>query len=116
MILQELDDEIPPPMAVAIKESEKSNRRFKLGAVITKKKKILGKGFNSRKTHPRFGSGEYNTLHAETHALYRAINAGHDVSGSTMYVYRSHFNLAKPCQTCQQILQNFKIEKVIYTA
>lgn len=116
MILQELDDEIPPPMVEAEKQAQNSKCRFKLGAVVSKKNRIIGKGFNSKKTHPIFGSGRFKNLHAEGHALYRAINRGHDVSGCTVYVYRRNGNLAKPCTHCQKLLKDHGIHKVIYTA
>jgi len=120
MILEAVDDEVPPPhvryMEEAKKQSAFSKSRFRLGAVLTKRKKILGKGFNSRKTHPVFGSGKFYSLHAETHALYKAILSGYDVQGSTVYVYRSNFNLAKPCEDCEKTLREHGISKVVYTA
>lgn len=120
MILEAVDDEIPPPYVRFIKEAKKqselSKSRFKLGATLTKKKRILGKGFNTRKTHPIYGSGRYDSLHAETHALYKAILAGHEVQGSTVYVYRANYNLAKPCEDCEKILREHGISKVVYTA
>ena len=73
-------DDPPAPMRVAIKESHKSNHRFKLGACIAKGNKVLTKAHNSRKTHPKFGSGNYQTLHAESYAIYKAVRQGISLS------------------------------------
>ena len=117
--LEELEDsEVPDPdrmMLLARKESEKSTMSFKLGAVITKKGKVLGSGYNVRKTHTRLGSGKFNMMHAEGAAIYSALKRGYDVEGSTMYIYRRNNNLACPCRDCQTIIRKYGIKKVIYT-
>jgi len=108
-------DDPPPPMRLAIKESHKSNHRFKLGACIARGSRILSKACNSRKTHPVFGSGEYRTLHAEGHAIYKAVRQGIDLKGSTIYIYRRNNNLAKPCPCCMGLIHKYGIKEVIYT-
>tara|TARA_R110000824_G_scaffold400848_1_gene609540 strand:+ start:844 stop:1185 length:342 start_codon:yes stop_codon:yes gene_type:complete len=108
-------DDVPPPMRVAIKESYKSNHRFKLGACIAKGKRILSKAHNTRKTHPRFGAGEYQTLHAEGHAIYRAVRQGIDLKGTTIYIYRKNNNLAKPCACCMGLIHEHGITEIIYS-
>jgi deoxycytidylate deaminase len=105
----------PPPMRIAIEESRKSKHRFKLGAVIAKRNKILSKACNIMKTHPKFGSGRYNNLHAEGHAIYKAIRSGVDLSGTTMYVYRENNNLAKPCPCCMGLIHRYGIKEVVYS-
>jgi len=105
----------PPPMRVAIKEAKKSKHRFKLGAVITKKNKILSKACNVNKTHPQFGSGIFNNLHAEGNAIYKAVRQGIDLQGSTMYVYRDNNNLAKPCPCCMNLISKHGIRNIIYS-
>ena len=101
--MNDLDDP-PHPMRVAIKEAHKSNHRFKLGACIAKGRRILSKACNSRKTHPRFGSGEFKTLHAEGYAIYKAVRQGIDIKGATIYIYRRNNNLAKPCPCCMGLI------------
>ena len=102
-------------MRLAIKESHKSNHRFKLGACIAKGRRILSKACNSRKTHPRFGSGEFKTLHAEGYAIYKAVRQGIDIKGATIYIYRRNNNLAKPCPCCMGLIHKYGIKKVIYS-
>ena len=104
-----------PPMRAAIKESKKSTHRFKMGAAIAKKNKVLVSAPNSRKTHPKFGSGSYSTLHAESHAIYKAIRQGIDIEGATIYVYRANNNLAKPCPCCMGLIHKYGIKKVVYS-
>ena len=108
------DDPIPPWRA-AIQESRKSQHRFKVGAAIAKGRRVLAKAHNTRKTHPKFGSGDYNTLHAESHAIYKAIRRGIDIEGSTIYVYRHNNNLAKPCECCMCLIKKYGIKEIVYS-
>lgn len=108
-------DDPPPPMRIAIKESQKSNHRFKLGAVIAKGKRVLARAHNTRKTHPVFGSGDYQTLHAESYAIYKAVRSGINLTGTTLYVYRHNNNLAKPCSCCMGLIHKYGIKEVIYS-
>ena len=107
--------EDPPLMRLAIKEAKKSTHRFKLGAVIGKGKRVLSKAHNIRKTHPVFGSGEYNTLHAESNAIYKAVRQGYDLTGATIYIYRENNNLAKPCKCCMGLIHKYGIKEVVYS-
>lgn len=102
-------------MLLAKKASERSTMSFKLGAVIVKKGKILGTGHNVRKTHPELGSGPFKMLHSEGAAIYDALKRGHDIKGSTMYVYRRNNNLACPCDDCKAIIKKHEIGAVIYS-
>ena len=110
----DLSDPIPPWRA-AIQESKKSQHRFKIGAAIAKGNKVLARAHNSRKTHPKFGSGNYQTLHAESHAIYKAVRMGIDIAGATIYVYRENNNLAKPCSCCMGLIHKYGIKDVIYS-
>ncbi|HAW76438.1 MAG TPA: hypothetical protein DCW74_11980 [Alteromonas australica] len=102
-------------MALAKRASYKSKSKWKIGAAIIKKNKLLASAHNINKTHPKFGSGDYHMLHAEGHAIWKAIRAGHDISGATMYVYRENQNLAKPCPCCMALIREHGIKEVIYT-
>lgn len=115
MELIPIDDIEDPFLLLAKKFSERSKLRFKLGAIITKRNKVIGVGYNSHKTHSKYGSGKYCTLHSEGSALYNAIKRKNDVSGATIYVYRRHMGLAKPCEDCRKLLQRHGIKKVFYS-
>ena len=104
-----------PPMRAARKASTRSTHRFKLGAAIAKKKKVLVTACNTCKTHPKYGSGNYDTLHAESHAIYKAIRQGIDIRGATIYVYRENDNLAKPCSCCMRLIREHGIKDVVYS-
>jgi deoxycytidylate deaminase len=108
-------DDLPPPMRVAIKQAHRSTARFKVGAAIARGKKVLAAAHNLWKTHPKFGSGFYGNLHAEGHAIYKALRMGHDLSGCTIYVYRKNNNLAKPCKHCQALIEKYGITDVVYS-
>lgn len=106
---------IAPPMRAAMSEAAKSTHRFRLGAAVAKGKRVLVKAHNTTKTHPRFGSGEYNTLHAESNAIYKAARQGIDLEGATIYVFRANNNLAKPCPRCMELIEKHGIKKVVYS-
>ena len=105
----------PPPLRAAKLESKKSKSRFKIGAAIARKNQVLVSAHNINKTHPEFGSGNYKTLHAEGHAIYKAIRMGIHIYGATIYVYRANNNLAKPCKCCAGLIHKYGIKEVIYS-
>ena len=105
----------PPPMRYAIEESKKSKHKFAMGAVIVRGNKMLSKACNLNKTHPKFGSGVYRRLHAEGNAIYKAVRRGIELSGSTIYVYRKNYNLAKPCPCCMGLIHKYGIKEIIYS-
>jgi cytidine deaminase len=104
-----------PPMRAAIKASEQSKHKFKMGAAIARGRKVLVSAHNSNKTHPIFGSGEYNTLHSESYAIWKAIRQGINLKGTSIYVYRANNNLAKPCPCCQKLINKYGIKRVFYS-
>ena len=104
-----------PSMRYAIEESKKSTHKFQIGAAIVRGNKVLSKAHNVNKTHPTFGSGQYKRLHAEGHAIYKAVRKGLDLSGSTIYVYRKNYNLAKPCPCCIGLIHKYGIKEIIYS-
>jgi deoxycytidylate deaminase len=110
-----MNDDIPPPMRIAIKESKKSTERFKLGAVIAKGNKVLAKGFNNRKSNPRYGSGIFKSTHAEGAAIRDAINKGIDLRGKSIYIYRRNNRISKPCACCQKLIDRYGISQIIYS-
>ena len=105
-----------PPRRAAMKESKKSRHRFKMGAAICRGNKVLVKACNVSKTHPKFGSGFYRQLHAEGHAIYRAIRQGIDLRGTQIHIYRHNNNLAKPCPSCMKLIQEYGIKDVFYSS
>lgn len=104
-----------PPMRAAIKEAKKSKQKIKVGAAIARKNKVLAAAHNLVKTHPRFGSKEFKTLHAEGHAIYKAIRAGIDICGCSIYVYRGKGTLAKPCPCCTKLIFDYGIKTIYYS-
>ena len=119
MILVEAkSEEAHSLMRLAKRESEKSTSRFAMGAVITKGKRVLGRGFNSKRFHQTLGSGLYSCFHAESSAIHDAIRCRpvQSLRRSTILIYRRGNNLAKPCPDCQKLLKKFGIRKVIYSS
>jgi len=120
-VMEDLDQletdqgEIPTPWHQAIKEANSATCRFRLGAVIVKNGKILSSAPNQKKTHPKWGSGNYKTLHAEGNAIYRAARKGIDLNGSDMYIYRQGNNVSKPCPCCRGLMEEAGIRNVYYS-
>lgn len=106
----------------AIREAEKSkfirNHRtlIRLGAVVLKKNRLIGKGFNQRKTHPYLKKlfGEKCCLHAE----YSALLNTNKTQGDTIVVVRilpnGVLSCSKPCECCIELIKEFNIRKVVY--
>ena len=95
--------------------SKNSSYKIKVGAVIVMHGKPISVGFNCQKSHPLRQKG-HACVHAEINAL---INAGSDVEGGIIYVYRERSDespgLARPCNYCYQKLMDAGIKKLIYT-
>jgi len=102
---------------LAEKEASRSKAKFRLGAVVTKGNRVLGKGFNQNKTHPR-GSGHSSMVHSETAAICDALRKRIDLSGASIYIYRAgryHGRLAKPCACCMELIRSVGITNIYYT-
>jgi tRNA(Arg) A34 adenosine deaminase TadA len=97
----------------------------KMAAIISKRKRVLGIGFNSRKTHPlqrRFSDHDLKVcIHAEIDALRDALRNYDEeaIRGAEIFVARVLKNgspaTAKPCKTCQVALDTFGIAAVYWT-
>lgn len=93
----------------AKKEAEKSTFRFRLGAIVLHKNKVVAKGYNKIKTHPKL---DHYTIHAECDALLKAAK------GDTLVVVRilrnGEFACSKPCEKCLKYIKKFGIKKIYY--
>lgn len=101
---------------MAKKASERSDHHsHKMGCVIARGNDILGVGFNLTKTHPR-SPHKFKSIHAEFMA---SINAGYDIKGATVYVFRQHKNgdwaMSRPCPYCWKFLMDMGVKDVVYS-
>lgn len=108
---------------LATNMAKKSVSKFRLGAVLARKNRVISTGFNAmHKTHTIMQ--KYNVdkswapgLHAEVHACIGVPAA--DLFGSDLYVARILKNgevaMAKPCVICQKFLNDVGIRRVYYT-
>lgn len=85
----------------------------KVGAVITRDKKVIGLGYNGfpeeitdsdERLHNRDVKYRY-VVHAELNAI---ANAGRSVYGDTIYV------TMLPCRDCMKVLMTFGIKRIVY--
>ena len=104
-------------MALARKESKKSDHAFPMGAVIVGKRP-LGRGHNMTKTHPKYANPEIHvstSIHAEIACLIDCSLS----NGDTIYVYREDKvgwpAMARPCINCQNELRKRGIKHMIYS-
>lgn len=76
----------------------------------------MGIGHNMMRTHPKSPHGCWKFIHAEFMAV---LNAGYDVEGATVYVYRQLKSgvpaLSRPCSHCWRFLTDLGIKKVVYS-
>ena len=101
----------------------KSISKFRLGAVLVKKGRVISTGFNiMRKSHPIMQKYSENIdftlgLHAEVHSCIGV--SANDLHASELWVCRLHkneeFAMARPCLTCQKFLIDIGIKKVYFT-
>lgn len=101
--------------------------RFKIGALITKGRKILATGFNTlKKTHPlqaqyaeSVNKPESIFIHAELAAIIEARSKNIDISGSSIYVFRrglgGDIRMARPCKICMRALRDHGIKTIHYS-
>jgi len=103
--------------------AEKSVSRFRLGAVLAKKNRVISTGYNDMgKTHTLMQ--KYNLdktwapgLHAEIHSCIGVPMA--DLDSADLYVVRILKNgglaMAKPCRICQKFIADVGIRRVYYS-
>jgi deoxycytidylate deaminase len=86
---------------------------YRLGAVVIRKNRIVGKGFNSTKTHPMLHRLGYHSTHAECDAMMHASE------GDTLIVVRvlknGKLTCAKPCKDCLIFAKQYGIKKIVYS-
>lgn len=102
---------------IARKISYKSQYdKYRIGAVICDKSKILGIGFNRHKTHPK-APNKYKFLHAEVDACLGIKE--NLLDRATIYVYREKkdgtIGMAKPCVTCHGFLSAVGVKTMVYS-
>lgn len=107
---------------LALRLALKSSSKYRLGAVVARRKKILGIGFNQMgKTHPRmqqYVTGDWTPgLHAEVDSCLGI--PPENLLGADVYVGRIMKNglpsLARPCEVCQRFMKNVGVQTVYYS-
>ena len=104
---------------IASKEAAKSTFRYRVGAVIHKKGRVVAVGFNDGEcTHPMGQIGSFNTCkHAEISALLRAKRA--DLSRCEITVVRliksGELAMAKPCRKCTLELMKKRVKRIHFS-
>ena len=101
-----------------------------IGAIVTYGSKVVGVGFNSRKSSPI--QKKYNIergydpnvknngqIHAEMMCLINTKYLEVDWSKVSLYIYREHKDhttaLAKPCPACEKAIKERGIKQVYFT-
>lgn len=101
--------------------------RYRLGAIIVLKGKIVSRGYNQEKTHPiqkkynvyrfRIADNSNHFIHAEIDALNKA--KGIDLSKAEIIIYHTGNNgeqkMARPCPGCMAAIKKSGIKKIHYS-
>lgn len=71
-----------------LEEAKKSKGKIGFGAILVKKRRIIGRGWNrlSKKYERRMLSHMDYAIHAEQAAIIDALKRGHNVENGTLYV------------------------------
>lgn len=105
-----------PAMRLARSASSYSDHHYQIGCVISVHGRPVSVGFNICKSHPKYTSRRSPSIHAEVRAI---IASNCDISGGIAFVYRESSSglprLARPCNTCYNLLKEAGIKKVVYT-
>lgn len=108
-----------------LKEAKKEARKssfgpWRLGAVIVKGNRVIGKGYNkysaqSVQIEKKYGVNNLWSLHAEMAAI---LDANECVAGAILFVAGVKFNgrrvFCRPCKNCMKILRLTGIAAVYY--
>ncbi len=108
---------------IAIEEAEKSNFRYKVGAVIFKSNRIYSKGHNyqsrpNNNLHPALRH-PYYTVHAEIDAISKLKRD--DCSQLNLLVVRItgkrnvRLAMSKPCIPCQKALKFMNFRRIYFS-
>ena len=96
--------------------------RARMGAVIVKGGRILSSGYNQTRYSRLSARNQYESIHAEEAAILRILSKPNGLqllAGATIYVTRikkdGSTGLAKPCESCQDLINSVGIKKVIHT-
>lgn len=106
-----------------------SDHKFRIGAIIVDKHRIISSGCNSNvKCHPvqmkldRQFFPEHTCngkLHAEVAAIIPLLKYNVNLSRATLYTYRELKNgnvaPARPCPRCMQLIKSVGIKRIKYT-
>jgi pyrimidine deaminase RibD-like protein len=100
----------------ALKESFKSSHKYTLGAIVVRRGKIVGRGYNSV-CYTGNERPYLNGIHAEVAAINNT--RARDRSDATIYVARWRkcgvMGCAKPCEACEKVLRKLGIRSVWYS-
>ena len=101
-----------------------THKRFKVGAIVVHKNKLISAGTNSDKSHPvqkRYDKERGFKTHHNCHAEVRAIlnSKTNLLTGCTIYVYRETKNgslaCSRPCPSCLKMIKDYDIRTIYYT-
>lgn len=103
--------------------------RYKIGAIIVYKSRVLSVGWNAKKENPiqkRYNiergfdvETAKNSLHAEIYAISKIKEMDINWNKVSIFIYREYKNgiraLARPCPACEKAIRDLGIKHVYYT-
>lgn len=108
-------------LKLAIEEAERSDYRFRIGAVVFKGSRIMSSGHNgirSSRIHPLHKQYN-NSLHAEQDAILN-VKDWSTLKGCSILVIKISkskgiMSMGKPCDMCQSLLRHVGIKTMYYS-
>jgi len=96
--------------------------RARMGAVLIKGGRILSSGYNQTRYSKLSARNQYESIHAEEACIIKLLrkpNGLQMLAGATIYITRikkdGSTGLAKPCKTCQDLINSVGIKKIVHT-
>ncbi len=103
------------------KATQSTFERARIGAVLIKGGRVLASATNQTRYNKR-ANANWASTHAEEAVIIRVLRKPDglkNLAGATLYVTRikkdGTCGLAKPCSTCQTLINSVGIKKVIHT-
>lgn len=97
-----------------------SNHKFRMGAVLVHRHKVVSIGNNNYKTHPLQINHHTGSIGSSVHAELNCLLNAHPEHkrNADIYIVRllsnNELGKSKPCRNCSRLLINEEIRRVVY--
>ena len=101
----------------SIMVAQRSQYRWKHGAVVAKGNKVIGFAPNKFRNHPSVDSDNVS-VHAEAAVIRELLKNYSNLKGTTIYIARiasAGITMSRPCPNCMKLIISAGIKEIVYT-